>query len=362
MVYEGLSDSPEGNYRLTVRTENGKAYILVAAWLPQQPDLLIYARDIQAIYDAREENIRLFLSIGLVLVVMVAFGAVLVSRGLTRPLARLEKSALELAGGHSVILPEGKDEIGSLARSFNAMAQAVQLREQKLKEQVESRQRFIDDLAHEMNTPLTSIQGYAALLEQANCTEEQRRKATGYIQHETRRMKALHQKLRLLSIMEQQDFQPEQVLVERLFFEVGDQLRPLLRDHNMRLIGRIAAESIWGDMELLVLLLSNLVRNAVLYSPQGGTVELEAYRQDDAVFLSVADHGVGISPENQEKIFDPFYRVDKSRSRQTGGTGLGLSVCRRIADLHGAAIVVQSAPNEGTTMTLRFPTQTVTTS
>lgn len=353
-IYPELLQQEDNLYLIAARPVGEQHYIFVSSGLPQEDYVLCYARNITALYNARTENIRMAVSFGMVLVLLVAVVAILVSRGLTRPLNRLQKSANALTEGNANPLPEGKDEIGLLARSFNQMADAVQQREHALKEQVEERQLFIDDLAHEMNTPLTSIQGYAALLEQANCTEEQKRKAAAYIQHETRRMKGMYQKLRVLSIAHEQGIEKKSVPVDEWFNEIGEQMRPILKEKGMKLTGQIRLQRVYGDRELLSVLLSNLVRNAILYSPEGGTIELCADEQEGRPTVTVTDHGIGIPPDKQLKIFEPFYRVDKSRSRQTGGTGLGLSICKRIAELHGAALSVQSVPGEGTTMLLSF--------
>lgn len=357
-VYPDMLEKVGNDYLISVRPVDTEHYMFVSSALAKEDYTLFYARDISVLYQARAENIRLSVSFGLILVLLVAMVAWLVSRSLTRPLKNLQQSANALADGNRSPLSEGRDEIGLLATSFNRMSDAVQQREQELKLQLEQRQTFIDDLAHEMNTPLASIQGYAALLEQANCSEEQKQKAAAHIQNETRRLKGMHQKLRALSIIREHSLQGEDISVKALFDDVEEQLRPVFSEHHMTLVRNGSVQTVRGDRELLQMLLSNLVRNAVLYSPEGGMVTLCAEEQKGKTCILVTDHGIGIEAKKQQKIFDPFYRVDKSRSRQTGGTGLGLPICKRIADLHGADLSVHSVPGKGTTMKLTLPTVT----
>jgi signal transduction histidine kinase len=110
-----------------------------------------------------------------------------------------------------------------------------------------------------------------------------------------------------------------------------------------------------GDRALLRRLLANLIENAVRYTPKGGEIHVRAARRDDTVRLAVCDTGVGIDQAEQDRVFDRFYRAEQSRSRETGGAGLGLSICRRIVELHGGTIRIDSEKTAGTTVTVDLP-------
>lgn len=318
--------------------------------------VLVYIRDISEIYESRLENMRLFIFIAASMSVLLAVSAFMVSRSITRPLAVLRRGADAIANReYETMLPEGRDEIGSLAGSFNKMSLAIEAREAKLLEQAEERQLFIDDMSHEMNTPLTSIQGYSDLLLNANISEEQRYKAAKRIKDETQRIKEMYNKLMVLTVTREPSLDMSEIDARELIGEVAEELSAGLREKNIDSIIRIEKEKIIGDKTLLHIFFSNLIRNSITYSCDKGEITVASLASSDGfTVLEVADKGIGIPTDMLSKVTEPFCRVDKSRSRESGGAGLGLAICKRIAETHGGKLEITSELGSGTTIRMIY--------
>lgn len=219
------------------------------------------------------------------------------------------------------------------------------------------RREFSANVSHELKTPLQSISGCAELLKDGVVKPEDQQRFYERIYTDSRRMIALVQDIIDLSRMDEstEPLRREPVQLMALAREAQALLAA------KALAGQVSVEvenseaTVQGDARLLHELVFNLMDNAVSYNRAGGSVTVRAEATPDGVQLSVADTGVGIPPEHQSRVFERFYRVDKSHSRETGGTGLGLSIVKHAAALHGAHIALESAPNEGTTITVTFP-------
>lgn len=230
------------------------------------------------------------------------------------------------------------------------MSKELEKRNNELIESANSKQLFIDNLSHEMNTPLTSIQGYAELMQKANLTEEQRGKYLSYIQSESKRISDMYKKLLLISYKKNADLDFKNVDINNIFSEVYKTLKERLNSKNMDLIINNQLESIYGDETLIIMCVSNLVKNAINVSDQDSKIII-----NDKKYIQVVDYGSGISKENIVKIKEPFYRVDKVRSRKNGGAGLGLSICKSIMELHNGCLKIESNIGKGSIFILEFP-------
>ena len=169
-------------------------------------------------------------------------------------------------GDYSVVFPEGNDEIGSLGKAFGKMSRAVEEREEYLRREMERRQQFIEAMTHEMNTPLTSIQGYAQFLLQANCTREQQQVALYNVEAEARRIRDMYQKLKELHLMQADGVKTELVRMPELMVEIREELGYLLEEKEMELKEYYPVQNLYTDRMLLYILLSNLIRNSINYS------------------------------------------------------------------------------------------------
>ena len=330
-------------------------YLLISTRLSDD-EVLIYARDISSIYNVKNKltNISIILILGIFVLFLVI--AYIISKRLTKPLSKMQKEMQKLSkGDYNIKLKEGNSEFGRLAHSFNQMSKELEERDRELLDLIDSKQTFIDNLSHEINTPLTSILGYAELLEKANCTEEQKNRFLINIENETKRIRDIHKNLLLLSYKEKADFEMKNIDSEYIFENVFQNLYFKLKEHNIILLIQNKISNFYGDSTLIIMSISNLILNAINASKDGSQIILRGYETVDRTIVEVEDEGFGISKENIEKILEPFYRVDKARSRKNGGAGLGLSICKRIMNLHEGEIKIESELGKGSIFILEFP-------
>ena len=244
---------------------------------------------------------------------------------------------------------EGDDEIAQLSADFNVMAHRIQRQVAELKAAQRRQEDFIGSFAHEIKTPLTSIIGYADLLRSRPATEEQVRESAGYIFGEGRRLEALSRKLLDLIVLGRQDFPLRPVPLDAFLRRVAGAMEPPLRQAGIRLTLQSQAVTARMEPDLMETVCMNLLDNARKAMEDGGEILLEGFAlEDGSCCVQVADQGKGIPAEELERVTEAFYMVDKSRARAQGGAGLGLALCRRIVELHGGTLEIESEPGRGT--------------
>ena len=218
------------------------------------------------------------------------------------------------------------------------------------------RVEFTANVSHELKTPLTSISGYAELIESGMAQGEQAKTFAGEIHKSANRLLTLINDIIRLSQMDapMPSLKFEPVDLAQIASNTFEQLEMSARkaDVSLQLDARHAV--VEADRQMMDELLYNLCDNAIRYNVRGGSVRLEVRPVRDKVIVCVQDTGIGISPENQEHVFERFYRVDKSRSKATGGTGLGLAIVKHIAVKHNAQITLESELGRGTTISVTF--------
>jgi heavy metal sensor kinase len=323
---------------------------------PDVPYLVQAAASLQGLDEALQRtSIILLVLTPVVFALSLLGGWLLVGRSL-QPVDHMTRAALAMQPGNldKRIEPTGSDdEIARLASAFNEMMG-------RLDSSFRQVRQFSADASHELKTPLTSIRGEAevALLEER--TPGQYRKTLQSIVDEVERMSAIVENLLLLARAdaEQVTIRKDILLLEDVVLRVYEQMEPIARRKHVQLdLGEMASVEVAGDPLWLGQILTNLVNNAVKYTPQGGTVTISmvenAHRGSASV--AVSDTGRGISAEHLPHIFDRFYRVDSGRSRDVGGVGLGLNIAQWAADAHGGEITVESEVGKGTTFTLKLP-------
>lgn len=264
---------------------------------------------------------------------------------LTRPVRMLASAARALEGGaYDTPLPRaGNDEAGELTRAFAAMAEAVREREEALRQEAERRQELIDALAHEMRTPLTSLVAGADLLRRAALPERERDALLCTMAREASRLAGMDERLLLLTRLSHEPMQ-------RYAFSSMEMAREALAVFDgVTLSGEDAR--FFAERELTIELLRNLVVNALR---AGGDAPVTVTLAPDG--FTVEDRGCGMTREEAARAFDPFYKADKARARGAGGAGLGLTLCARIAALHGGTLHIDSAPGRGTRVVYHFVT------
>jgi signal transduction histidine kinase len=228
------------------------------------------------------------------------------------------------------------------------------------------RRDFVANVSHELKTPLTVIGGFAETLTMDDLPAEQRAKFVATIRANTERMRRIVDDLLDLSRIESGGWRPAPTMVDVRV--AADELiavaRRLADEKHVVLAAAIAPDApmIWADPTAVRQVLSNLVDNAVRYTPAGGTVTISTRRAEGGVWLGVRDTGIGIAAEHLPRIFERFYRADPARSREAGGTGLGLAIVRHLVESHGGRVEAASELGRGTVISAFFPTGSVTAS
>ncbi|OGO23988.1 MAG: hypothetical protein A2Z28_03465 [Chloroflexi bacterium RBG_16_51_9] len=351
LIEEGFRDV--AHIETVAAGDNASVRIMATPlFLKNRTLLLEIAQSLKPIEDTMH-HVRLALlggaSAGLLLSVLL--GAFLVQRALA-PVEQITRTASSIGESSDLSRRVGYagpvDEIGRLAMTFDQMIE-------RLHRFFQSQKNFVADASHELRTPLTVIRGNVDLLER-NMSEEDRRESLRAIKAESSRMSKVVSDLLLLAEIESGQIEPaERIALKGLVLDEAKRAQPLAGNHKI-ITGRLEDISITGDAYRLKQLLSNLVNNAIKYTPEGGTITLSLFREGEWACLEVSDTGIGIPPEHLPHMFDRFYRVDKARSRAGGGTGLGLAIVKGIAEQHGGKVSVVSELGKGSTFTALLKT------
>ncbi len=220
------------------------------------------------------------------------------------------------------------------------------------------RKDFVDNISHELRTPLTVLSGYIeTFIDQDDITPRWKRAFT-QMQSQTKRMNALVNDLLLLSNLENNKKVAKNQIIDmaNLMNQLFDDARAYNLDygHTLNLDIDSHCDLIGSDMEIASAF-SNLITNAIKYTPKGGIITIGWHEDGDHAYFTVQDNGIGINPKHLPRLTERFYRVDSARSRQTGGTGLGLAIVKHVLMQHGAHLEISSKENEGSTFTAVFP-------
>lgn len=307
--------------------------------------------DITGVYESITRMVWRFALIGGVGILLGFVLIGLLVRRSMQPLAVLKTAAGRIAAGgygeRATVL--SKDEVGALANDFNRMAEAVENHIGDLTETAERQRLFISGVTHEFKTPLTTVILNADTLQNAYMDEKERQTALSYIERQCKWLERMTQKL-LKLITLKQDIELKPSSVPQLFERVEESMAETLRQQDTRLISECKLNTLSMDADLMQSVLINLVDNASKASAPGQAVTMRAY--DDVI--EVSDNGIGIPESELARITEPFYVVDKSRSKKLGGSGLGLALVKEIVNAHGAALEIESSVGVGTTIRVRF--------
>lgn len=275
-------------------------------------------------------------------------------KSLSLPLERLRETTAKIQEGDlSVSADEsGKDEFALLGKSFNSMLGTVKSQMSALEENAEKKQMLVDNMAHELRTPLTVIRGYAEYLERAAMSEEERLVASRYIVSEAERLTKMSEILLDTAYVRENPPEMTEIALDEVLRGTAERLAPKAKENGVELVCDIEKVTVRGNALLLSMLFDNLADNALKACTEGGKVVLKC-SPDSA---SVEDNGKGMTEEELLHVTEPFYRTDKSRSRAEGGAGLGLALCKNIAEAHGAKLRFESKIGEGTKVFFDFTT------
>jgi len=309
------------------------------------------------------ETIGMPLAIGglLLLIAGTAIAALVIFRPAQARLSALEDAARKFGEGDlSARAPAiGGDEVAAVANAFNRMAGDLAARQAQLVEADRARRQLLADVSHELMTPLTAIRGYAETLAlpQFLPGSNEGQRAVKVIQEEGERIERLVGDLLDLARFEAGGISlaQENVDVDELFERVAERHAKSAQEKQVEIITDPHDDiRMVGDPHRLEQALQNLAANALRHTPPGGTVRLNAAREDGRVKITVTDNGVGIPPEHLPHVFDRFYKADQSRTH-AGGSGLGLSIVKAIVERHGGTVSVRSRQGVETVFEITVP-------
>lgn len=298
---------------------------------------------------------------------IIAYGVV--TRAFS-PLQRVERTAAKIAEGdlsQRVTVENPWTEIGRLSRSLNAMLAHIEQAFSAQAQTEASMRRFISDASHELRTPLVTIRGYSELYRKgAMRGEEDVASAMGRIESESKRMGSLVEDLLTLARADEKrplDLEPIDLYI--LALDTAQDASARSSSHPVKVVGLKDGEGprpapVVADDARMRQVISNLVTNAVRYTPDGTPIEIAVGTSDDGLssmesVIEVRDHGPGISEADQARVFERFYRSDESRHRETGGTGLGLAIVAAITAQHGGTVRLSTTPGGGATFRVALP-------
>jgi len=349
---ELLPEGPDNQTTYLGAVEGRDVFIVGSNFTLLSDRYTIYTvRDITDVYKNIAQMIWQFLGISITGILFGTALIVLLIRLYTKPLKSLGESTKRIAKGEYAERAhvKTKDEIGDLAHDFNRMAEAVQKNFDAMHDMMQRQQLFIGALTHEFKTPLTSVIGHTETLLYTSMPEEKMENSLYHIHEQCLWLERLTQKLlRLITLHE--EIEKKEESVGELLEAVKGQVFETLQKRGVRLEIECESKTLPMDFDLMQSLLVNLVDNASKASQAGQTVRIFAYDRT----ITVSDYGIGIPEQEIAKITEPFYRVDRSRSKKLGGAGLGLALVKQIADAHGASMTILSTPGQGTTVKLIF--------
>jgi len=308
-------------------------------------EYIIYlVKDVTGFFDMINSMIIRFILICSIGVIIGTLFITLLARRGIKPLIKLKNTSHKIAVGEydKRAKIQTNDEVGELAADFNTMANAVEAHILDLEDKAKRLELFIGGISHEFKTPMTSMIIHSDTLLSTDLNEEETQNSLMHIHGQCRWLESLTQKLlKLITLGESINLKFENV--QNLFDDVSASVGiPLEIDCK--------PQTLLMDYDLMKSLLINLIDNASKASESGQTIALRAYEN----IIEVQDNGKGIPKDEVEKITDPFYMVDRSRNKRTGGSGLGLALVKRITDAHEADLFIESEVDKGTTIKIIF--------
>jgi two-component system OmpR family sensor kinase len=337
----------------------GADFRVATTVLPSSLGSVIVAQSLSEFDKTTHQIGVVFLLIGGLVLLFIAFASRQVIKLSMRPLEKIEATAEKIAAGDlSARLEnfEPNTEVGRLSTSLNTMLSRIEESFSARTKSEEKLRRFVADASHELRTPLTSIRGFAELHRQGAVPDgEKTRELIARIEKESMRMGYLVEDLLLLARMDQsRELVIADVDLSNLVKEAVSSALAAGPEHPISLDVAHDVRT-QGDADKIYQVVTNLLANARAHTPVGTAIHVATYSTEDGSYITVADEGPGLSPEDQTHIFERFYRVDSSRQRSSSdGSGLGLSIVDEVMKAHNGTVSVASEPGNGATFTLHF--------
>lgn len=291
-----------------------------------------------------------FLIVGFISVLLLVITTFFLTKFITKPLIQMKKATEKLGKGKTDVALDiyREDELGDLARSIQKLSDDLE----RLKKE---RSDFFSSISHELRTPLTYLKGYTSILRRPNLSNKEKDEYLTIIEEETSNLTRLIKGLFDLAKMDQNQFSinKERISICDFLKDMISKFKPVFEEKRITL-------NLSCDRNIYVMVdpirfsqvISNFLDNALKYSPSNTSVHIAVTKTEKNVIIKIKDQGIGIPKEDIPFIWNRFYRVDKSRSRSTGGSGIGLTIAKEIIERHGGKVGVESVLGEGTTFTI----------
>lgn len=352
------ADLESSEIRSGIIETNGGTIIRVTSRYDQQ--YIINEYDITNIYEQRNNNYIMYRNVILAFSVIIAIVLYLFSNMITKPIADVTQMAEKIAeGDYSQRIQTNwkamkSYEAEKLGETLNLLAQNTEDYIETLQDENRKKEEFMGNFAHELKTPMTSIIGYADLLRTYDLEPEKRRKYADFIYKEGKRLEQLSLNLLQLFVTDKTDFEQKELQTSLLEKEIKERVCFLAEKYQLEITVAFEKSAIYTEQVLLMSALLNLIDNACKASKAGQKVTVTGALNSEYYEFRIADQGCGISKDEIAKLLEPFYMVDKSRAREQGGAGLGLTLCNKIAVLHGGSLQIESELGKGTTVILQI--------
>lgn len=349
-----VTDSTKNTYQVI---DAGGAYYIQTCAVMKPLDRTLYLetmRDVSGVFRERALGFAVYRR---VMAVMLLLGALVmhgISSWLTRPIRLLTRAAKRMTEGdyHYRAKKVSEDELGQLTINFNRMANSLEENIHQLEEEIQAREEFVAAFAHELKTPLTAIIGYADMLRSQRLDEEKQYLSANYIYTEGKRLETMAFRLLEIIVTKKSEIRLRTVAASAFFQYLSAMYQA---NKEVNLVFSFEEGMVDAEPALIQSVLLNLTDNARKASPSGGRIEISGRNDSDGYRFSVKDYGVGIPEQEQQKITQAFYMVDKSRSRSQNGAGLGLALCAEVLALHHSRLEIESTPGKGTCVGFLLP-------
>ncbi len=298
---------------------------------------------------------KIILGIGVLLILASTIMGFIISRSITRPINKLMTKAKYISKGEY----DKKIEINTDILEINDLINSINNLSQSIKEQENIRKRLTGDISHELKTPLTNIQSHLEAMIDGIWEPTEERLLS--VKEEAERLSSLVSDMQKLNKYDESSIKlkKDNLNISDIICFVIFQFSNLAKSKNIKIEYEKKNINLYCDKDKITQALVNILSNAIRYSNEGSTIFIEEKLKDNKVIISIEDQGIGISEEDLKYVFERFYRADKSRTRATGGTGIGLTIVKSIVSSHGGEVKLESKLGEGSKFTIILPKEDI---
>lgn len=340
--------------QVRIWTLDGEKYMCASGPLSGTPYQLVIYENVTDLFTVWDKQILRFVLLEIAASLLMAVLLYRIMKKFVEPVSVLSAVTERIASGDYSCRAEftGADELSLLAEDINYMTGQIRGHIQDKEAEAKQKQEFIDALSHELRTPLTSIRGYAQLVCNTAVSTEKQMEYMDYIVQESGRMVDIMETLRRVILLQQENIETEEIPLGELADWLQETTAMQLTGKQIRWSFEAEEGIVAGERVLVELFFLNLIRNSFHACGKEGKISVVLHRKGAVI----SDDGIGMSEDCVKHIFEPFYREDPSRSRKLGGTGLGMYLCRHIADRHQWSIHIESVKGQGTEIFVYFTT------